>query len=66
MMIDAAAKAELPSAPVPAHTTGTLPCRHVVNAQPGAVTPMSTESNEVLRLRGGCGCVVGGIDVETG
>lgn len=67
MTNDTAAQAELPSAPAPALTTGGAPGL-VLNAQPKATNPMSLEleSDKPLRLRGGCGCIDGGIDVETG
>lgn len=65
MMNNTAAKVELPSHPVPACIARTT-AQQVVNAQPKAITPMSIENDEVLRLRGGCGCIVGGVNVETG
>ena len=58
-------KVDLPDIPPPARTTGTTPYPFV-NAQPKAMAPMSIESDAALRLRGGCGCVVGGVNVETG
>ena len=65
MTNDTLAALELPKTPVPAHVSGKTP-RPVVNVQPKAGVPMSIERDEVSRLRGGCGCIVGGLDVETG
>jgi len=59
-------KVDLPNTLPPGRTTTSATSQPVVNAQPRVVAPMSIESDAVLRLRGGCGCVVGGVNIETG
>ncbi|KAF8297762.1 hypothetical protein DL93DRAFT_2173739 [Clavulina sp. PMI_390] len=56
---------ELPTTPPPIYTAQPK-AQDVISTQPTAVTQMSVEDPEILRLRGGCGCLVGGLDVETG
>lgn len=62
---------QLPTVPEPAHTcrlnhASKLEAGEVVTAQPKAMGQMLFEDAEVMRLRGGCGCLIGGVHIETG
>ncbi|KAF8297758.1 hypothetical protein DL93DRAFT_2234073 [Clavulina sp. PMI_390] len=56
---------DLPTAPLPVHCAQPKAV-DAITTQPKAVPQMSVEDSEALRLRGGCDCLVGGVDVELG
>lgn len=65
MTNELAPKVDLPTVPAPAYSATPM-MSTTVTAQPKPVAAMSIEDAEVLRLRGGCGCLIGGLAVETG
>lgn len=65
MTNELASKAALPTVPAPVYSAQPM-MSTTVTTQPKARSQMSIEDPEVLRLRGGCGCLIGGLAVETG
>lgn len=55
---------ELPAIPPPAYTASVQRC--VITTQPKPATAMSVHDPEVLRMRGGCGAIVGAMDIQSG
>lgn len=60
-----ASKVDLPTTPAPVYSAQPM-MSTTITTQPKPTTQMSIDESEVLRLRGGCGCLIGGLAVETG
>ena len=65
MTNESVSKSSLPTVPAPVYSAQPT-MSTTITTQPKPISQMSVEDSEVLRMRGGCGCLVGGLAVETG